>query len=191
MATAKKAKLPVSGKYTGPLADPIYEPIGLLGGLPGVREAAQARAREQQILKFRILFNWHGIDPDAPNAWSALAIALALAHVPGMKVVHELKRARGRKKSWKAGLGLKLVRDVENLRAKKPMTTLAAIQALKKNIAKGWSTHSEANLITRHREARKAEQRRRALAKQLMASPSSQMMGGIFGISPPKTDENR
>jgi hypothetical protein len=41
-----------------------------------------------------------------------------LTHVPGMKVIHDFKRARGRKRSWRADLGVELVRDVEAQKAK-------------------------------------------------------------------------
>ena len=52
----------------------------------------------------------------------------------------------------------------------------------------GWRTYTLPNLITRHREARKAEQNRRRLAEQLKASPISQAMGAVFGVG--LTDEN-
>jgi hypothetical protein len=172
-------------KYTGQLAEPIYEPIGgLLAEF--TRNAAERRAQEQQVLKLRALFAWYGIDSTTPDAFTGLAIALALAHVPGMKVIHDFKRRRGRKRSWKAGLGVELVRDVEALQAQRVMTTKEAIQALRKNKTKGWHDFTEQNLTTRHREARTAERKRRIMAQQLMVSPPSPMMGGIFGLSPPK-----
>src|SRR3954453_17244973 len=34
-------------------------------------------------------------------------------HVPGMKVIHDFKRARGRRRSGGLGLGVEVVRDVE------------------------------------------------------------------------------
>ena len=53
---------------------------------------------------------------------------------------------------------------------------------------KPWRTYTLANLITRHREARKVEQHRRRFAEQLKASPISQAMGAVFGVG--LTDEN-
>jgi hypothetical protein len=190
MATKSKPSksLASRGKYTGQLAEPIYEPIGgLLAKL--MRPTAKERALEQQALKLQALFAWHGVDSTAPNAWTSLAIALALAHVPGMQVVHEFKRQRGWKKSWKAGLGVELVRDVEAQTAKHPSTTLKAIRALAKDKTKGWRVYTEQNLLTRHREARKAEQRRRLMAKQLMVHPTSPIMGGYSDSCPQKPTE--
>src|SRR4051812_47531190 len=104
MATTSQRNKPLAsrGKYTGQLGEPIYEPIGgLLADI--MRPAAEKRALEQRALKIQSLFAWHEIDSTVPNAWMSLAIALALAHVPGMQVVHEFKRRRGRKRSWKFG----------------------------------------------------------------------------------------
>lgn len=186
--TKRKRKAPASiGRYLGPLSEPIYEPIvGLLAEI--MRPAAEKRARQQQFLKLKALFVFYKIDETGPNAWRSLAIALALVHVPGMQIIHDLKKRRGRKRSWKAGLGIELVRDVEAVRAKRSINTEEAIRALMKDKAKAWHVYSEENLITRHREARRAEQKRRIMAEQLLASPTSQVMGGLFGISPEKTD---
>jgi hypothetical protein len=174
------------GGYTGELATPIYEPVaGGEGGLGGGKAEAERRASDQRILKMEKLFDRYSIDPDEPDAGMCLAVKLALAHVPGMQVCHELRK-RGRKRSWKDGLGIELVRDVDALRQAKKMTFKRAIEELKKN--KRWRTYGLANLTTRHREARKLEQRRRRLAEQLKASPVSQAMGAVFGVG--LTDEN-
>jgi hypothetical protein len=190
VATKRRAKpFGLSRKYTGELAEPIYEPIwGLLAELS--RPEAERRALERQALKLQALFAWYQLDSTAPNAWKKLALFLAQVHVPGMEVIHEVKRRRGRKRSWKAGLGIELIRDVEAVQAKQRGTMQDAIRALLKDKKKGWHSYTEASLLTRHREARKAEQKRRTMAKALMASPGSKLMGGIFGSFPPKTDGN-
>jgi hypothetical protein len=182
MTTKPRARKPfdLSRRYTGELAEPIYEPIlGLLAEL--LRPEAERRAKERQTLKLKALFDWYQLDASAPNAWRSLALVLALVHVPGMQVVHDSKQRRGRKRSWQAGLGIELVRNVEAVQARGSMTTQDAIRQLRKDKAKGWHLYTEQNLITRHREARRAEQRRRILAKQLMDSPKLSIMGGIFG----------
>ncbi len=180
-------KPPLPGGYTGELATPIYEPeAGGVGGLGGSKAEAERRTVEQRILKMEKLFDWYSIGSDEPDAGMCLAVKLALAHVPGMQVCHELRK-RGRKRSWKDGLGIELVRDVDALRQAKKMTYEQAIEELQKN-KKPWGTYTLANLITRHREARKVEQRRRRLAEQLKASPVSQAMGAVFGVG--LTDEN-
>jgi hypothetical protein len=102
-----------------------------------------------------------------------------------MQVRHELRK-RGRKRSWKDGLAMQLVRDVAELRRTKRLNYEEAIKELHKR--KRWSAYTVPNLITRHREARKVEERRLRLAEQLKASPVSQAMGAVFGVH--LTDEN-
>ena len=120
------------GGYTGELATPIYEPVaGVEGGLGGGKAEAERRASDQRILKMEKLFDRYSIDPDEPDAGMCLAVKLALAHVPGMQVCHELRK-RGRKRSWKDGLGIELVRDVDALRQAKKMTTSRPSRSLKR-----------------------------------------------------------
>jgi hypothetical protein len=119
MKTRKRAN---KSPYTGELATPIYEPVPFVGGLGGGKAEAERRTREQQILKMEKLFDWYSIGPDEPDAGMSLAVKLALAHVPGMQVLQEPPKRRGRKRSWKDGLGIELVRDVEALRQTEKMT---------------------------------------------------------------------
>ena len=105
-----------------------------------------------------------------------------MAHVPGMQVRHELRR-RGRKRTWKDGLGSELVRDVAALQTEK-MNYNQAIAELKKDKEKPWRAYTLPNLIARHREARKVEQQCRRLA---VASPLWKL-GAMFGMG--RTDEN-
>ncbi|MET4418274.1 hypothetical protein [Bradyrhizobium sp. RT3a] len=173
-------------EYTGELATPIYEPVAAgAGGLFGDKAEAERRTAEQRISKMEQLFNWYSIDPDEPDAWMFLAVQLAAAHVPGMQVRHV--RKRGRKRTWKDGLGIELVHDVAALQqTKKKMSYVQAIKELHKR--RRWSAYTVPNLVTRHREARKVEERRLRLAEQLKASPVSQAMGAVFGVG--LTDEN-
>jgi hypothetical protein len=156
-----------------------------VGGLGGSKAEVERRTAEQQILKMEKLFDWYSIDPDDPDPGMCLAVKLALAHVPGMQVRHELRK-RGRKRSWKDGLGIELVREVAALQQTKKMSYEQAIEELRKKSP--WSAYTPANLITRHREARTVEQRRRRFAEQFKASPLSQAMGTVFGVG--LTDEN-
>ena len=71
------------------------------------------------------------------------------------------------------------------------MTDGQAIEKLRHDKKKRWGSYTQANLVTRHREARKEEQRRRYLAEQFKASPISQAMGAVFGMGPAsETDGN-
>ena len=117
------------------------------------------------------LFDWYSIDPDEPDAGMCLALKLAMAHVPGMQVRHELRKLH-----------------VAALQQNKKLNYEQAIEELQKNKKKPWRNYSLPNLITRHREARKVEQRRRRFAEQFKASPLSQAMGTVYGVG--LTDEN-
>ena len=66
-----------------------------------------------------------------------LALKLAMAHVPGMQIRCE-PRKRGKKPSWKNGLGIELVRDVAALRKSKKVTYQQAIAELRMNKEKPW-----------------------------------------------------
>lgn len=172
-------------RYTGDLATPIYEPVAAVVGGPGESEAEAMRQIAEQLgLKLNKLFDWYAIDPARPDAWMCLALKLALAHAPGMQVRHELRK-RGRKRTWKDGLGSELVRDVAALQQEKKINYAQAIAELRKE--KPWRTYTHPNLITRHREARKVEQHRQRLTEQILASPLWKL-GAMFGMD--RTDEN-
>jgi hypothetical protein len=162
----KKRKTFSHRKYTGKLANPIYEPI--FGGL--LSELAR---------------------PQAPNAWEKLAIFLALTHVPGMQVIHEPKGKRGRKPSWKDGLANEVLNEVKALRPGHNSYE-AAIRELRADKSKIWKRYTLPNLITRHREARRAEAKRRLLAKALANTGTTPVMGaGLLGaIGSLRADEN-
>src|SRR5262245_28863651 len=174
--------------YTGELATPIYEPVSLVGGLGGSKDEAEGRAQEQRLVKMEKLFDWYSIDPDEPDAGMCLAVTLALAHVPGMQVLHEPQKRRGRKRSWEDGLGSELVRDVDALRQNETMNDKQAIETLRNDKKSRWSSYSQANLIARHREARQVERDPRRFAER---SSFSQAMGTVFGMGiSPRTAEN-
>jgi hypothetical protein len=187
MSRESRNKSTFTTRYTGELATPIYEPLVCVGGLGASEAEAERRAFERWRLKIGKLFDWYAIDPKAPNAWKHLAIMLASDHVPGMQVRYELQKRRGRKPSWKDGMGFELVRDVAELQSTKEMNYAHAIAELRKNKEKPWHRYTPSNLITRHREARKVAQNRRRLVEQLETSPLWKL-GVMFGPYP--TDEN-
>jgi hypothetical protein len=119
----------------------------------------------RQAKKMGRLMHWYKIDPDSEDSWYALAFALAKAHVPGLRVIHAFKPKRGRKQSWKAGLAAALLRDVEKLQKQQQRISMsAAIRLLRKDKDKQWRQYTEQNLVTRHREARRAVQQRKPRA---------------------------
>jgi hypothetical protein len=137
--------------YTGDLATPIEPDV--VGSLRrSESESEFTRGLTKRVgLKFKELFDWYGIDPNGPDAGMHLALKLAVAHVPGMQFSRR-PRNRGRKRTWKAGLGKELQRDVAALQQAKKLNNKQAIAELHKE--KRWRVYSIANLITRHREAR-------------------------------------
>ena len=173
MSRKSRGRKSNSADYTGDLATPIEPDF-----VRGENEAeVKRRLVEQVALKLNKLFEWYRIDPNGPDAGMHLALKLAFAHVPGMQFRVE-HRKRGRKPTWKDGLGSELVRDVAALQQAKKLNHKQAIAALHKE--KRWRAYSIANLITRHREAR-----RRRSTEQF--SPLSKLRE-LFEMA--KTDEN-
>ena len=159
-AAANRIKSVQISKYTGQLAEPIYEPTSSGVHPHGRKREAEIQASIRQAKKMGRLMNWYKIDPDSGDCWYSLAWALAIAHVPGLRVIHAFKPSRGRKPSWKAGLAVELLRDVEALRAQKRISISAAIRILCEDKNSPWRKFTEGNLVTRHREARKIERQR-------------------------------
>lgn len=156
-----KAKNPKSFaqslKYTGELAQPIYEPKSI--GVAGRAREAEMSASIRQARKLGRLMHWYRIDPDSEDSWYSLALALAIEHVPGLRVIYAIRPKHGRKRSWKAGLGDELIRDVDTLQKKLKIKMSAACLLLSKDDK--WRQYSEQNLVTRHREARRAARQRK------------------------------
>jgi hypothetical protein len=189
MKTKKGANKPA---YSEELATPIYEPVpDVDGDLSAIEAEAERRVFEQRVLKMEKLFDWYSIDPDDPDPGMVLAVKLALAHVPGMRVLQEPQKRRGRKRTWKDGLDRELLRDVDALRQTEKLNYEGAIEKLRKDKKKRWGSYTQANLIARHRDARTVEQHRQYLAEQLKTSPISQAMGAVFRVGPfSKTAKN-
>ena len=181
---SKKSRANISNfadSYTGDLATPI-EPAAVWRSPDESEAEVKRRLVEQLALKSNKLFEWYGIDPNRPDAWMNLALKLAVAHVPGMQFRHE-PRKRGRKRTWKDGLGMELACDVDALQQNRKLNHKQAIEELLKKNEK-WRAYTRPNLITRHREARKNHRR---LTEQLLASPLWKL-GAKYGWG--RADEN-
>ena|SRR6266478_1425127 len=156
----KKRPLASGVCYEGPLAEPIYESalagwFGFVAGRSGAEQ--EDLVRGERILKLPLLLQLYGIDEHSPNAWADLAWALACDHVPGMQAINQVSRKRGRKPSWKSGLGRKLLREVDALREKKKIGIKEALKELRDDKTKGWKKHPIDSLGSRYREAARAE----------------------------------
>jgi hypothetical protein len=156
----RKRVLPSGVAYNGPLAEPISP--SFLDVALGTTEQSAYPVR---MRKLGILMGKYGIDESDPEAWMKLALWLSLDHVPGMQIVSRRLTRSGRPKTWKAGLGERLVLDVGNLCAKKKLATIEAIRWLKKN-SPDWKRFTVQNLEVRHREAARAQQKRVSIDPQ-------------------------
>jgi hypothetical protein len=151
--------------YLGPLAEPIHVSFHAVW----LGADAEDLVRRQRILKLPLLLKLYGIDERSPNAWVELAWALACDHVPGMQAIHQVRRKRGRKPSWKSGLGRELLREVDALRTKKKIGIEEALEELRGDKAKGWKNYSLNSLGPRYREAVRAEKTELKLLSATMA----------------------
>ena len=143
---AKAGETPVKRRrYVGELAVPIISPD------PPTFEGAVTRERVQkfwrnhrkherkaeQLIKQKIsqkmglLMKHYGISD--PNDMSALALALAFAHVPGFKIVPETKTKKGRKRIWDGPRLLELFETVEMLKSKHNFTEKIALKFMVNN----------------------------------------------------------
>jgi len=154
--------------YAGELLEPIYIPA------EDILTESDRHVEEidRKITKLLALLDWYGI-ADTKHKWFQLSLALAAQHVRGFRVVHEPPRKRGKPRTWKAGLGDELVRDVESLIGKKKMTREKAIKLLRADPSSRWHGYTVPNLVQREREARRAMKERRRLIAGVGLVPSA------------------
>src|SRR5688500_12500801 len=96
-------------KFSGPLAEPIYEQVGAgLLGIPTPSETAE-RVLDRQCEKLLLLLDHYKIDRAHVSRWFLLSLGLALDFVPGMEAATSPRGKPGRKRTWKVGLGEELV----------------------------------------------------------------------------------
>jgi hypothetical protein len=200
MSKSTKSRTRKPRIYSGDLAKPIYVPLvrpNVAGDSSNrqpteldahARYRKMAEARYLQINKFLKLFEFYEIDSLNKLKWYQLALALAERHVPGFRVVYDVRPKTGRRRTWKAGLGDDLVRDVEALTAKRKMTIEDAIKKLRTDSSK-WRRYTVPNLITRDREARREQKERDRLVSDLKKSGLIAGFGGLtWPGSSPSTD---
>jgi hypothetical protein len=133
-------------KYTGALAQPIYVDLDQLDDEHQLKEVWHTQTAE----KLPLLFKHYKIDPSDEQSLEILATCLALSHVPGMQLALRPKR---RPRTWKAGLGVDLVRAVEDVKSRTGKGTEAAIAELKEQSGGMWKRYTVENLGARYREA--------------------------------------
>jgi len=135
-------------KYAGALAQPIYVDVELYPEAT-LKEMCQTRAAENMLL----LFKHYKINSSHEQSWEKLAFQLAFDHVPGLRLA--LRPKVGPKPKWKAGLGDKLVRAVEDVKSRTgKRKEKDAIARLKEESGAMWGHYTVENLGARYREAR-------------------------------------
>jgi len=167
-----------SHTYAGALAKPIY--WDALSGEP------DDWIKEQVAEKMALLLEHYMIDP-SEDCWWKLALKLAREHVPGLQISFRPKR--GRKPTWKTGLGDELVRAVEDVKSRTGKLTKDAIAKLKAEPRGKWKTYTAQSLGARYREAKHRQERFRKLveaARELRAQ--GQTLDGLWALLP--IDEN-
>jgi|EndMetStandDraft_8_1072994.scaffolds.fasta_scaffold510064_1 hypothetical protein len=165
---ARKRRAP----YAGALAQPIY--VDAVSGEPA--DWIKAQVTE----KIALLFTHYRIDP-SENCWWQLAVNLAFEHVRGLQVSFRPKR--GRKPTWKTGLGDELVRAVEDVKSRTGKRTEDAITQLKEEPGGIWGRYTVENLRTRHREAKRhQEQFRKAVKAARELRARGQTLGGLLDL---------
>jgi hypothetical protein len=152
-------------EYTGVLANPIYlaaDLSHLVDPSGNLERIERNRGIKELIAKLPALFKWYEIDMGSKDDWKYLALALAKAHVPGMRISKDPKSRRGPKPKWGPGLGdRELLRGVES-RLKKGLSLKKAVEQLIKETKSRATVES---LSTRFHEARRAEAQRREFEK--------------------------
>jgi hypothetical protein len=129
--------------YTGVLVERIY--------LHQHETVDQVMART--VRKIPLLFKHHKIDPSDAQSWQKLAVRLALAHVPGLQV----SMRGGRKPTWKAGRGDKLVRAFKDEQSQTGMGTKGVLRKLSEDKLGEWKGLTVENLGARLREAKRSQ----------------------------------
>ena len=170
-----------SPKYEGTLAEPIYEPVLVLGLLRDERLAkaqAQQRARLRVISKFPELFKWYGINPNSSQRWLQLAVQLAIAHVPGMQIqFRPVKKRPGTKPKWNRD-GPDLIQAVnaeiaaEKKQSGRKLPVIEALKRIKKGPNQKWLSSAE-SLARRYRAAVREQKKQARRINKMMDDPKS------------------
>jgi hypothetical protein len=193
-------------KYGGTLAEAINgstkwadiaDPSGRL------KTAMIKQVESERSRKLKDLCDWYKIPWDSENRWELLAVALACAHVPGMRITPRKVERRGRPRKWvPAAPGTELpiearelLRDVEYLRSEKGLTVKDAIEKLSQDETKKWHRFSLTPdvLLARYWDVHAADAKKQNVAAFFsQIDPETSPWGGLYKalIPPFPTDEN-
>jgi hypothetical protein len=153
-------------KFSGELNKPIVSNLTaflLMNSKPSENdlqkfwELESERIVHHQVEKLDLLLNHYGIKPDSEHRWVQLSICLAREIVPGMMVINQTKRSKGRPGKWNSGEGIKLIMHVEEIRKERNRGTRDAIRNMVKRYPDQWGLYKgkERDLEVRYWEAKK------------------------------------
>src|SRR5262245_9787359 len=134
-------------KYTGTLAEPIYEPIkpkiGMLSDQFGrgkdPAQEAKKRAVRRQCEKFAELFKHYKL---RPGDWATLACALAIEHVPGFEVYLRTAPQSGASTKWTPAQNDELIDAVNDILAGHEGLTIEEAVAHLRSDSTKWGEYS-------------------------------------------------
>ncbi len=149
--TEKKRVRRATRAYTGVLAQPLKISLPIGHGILGITDEQRIEHSkailDAQMAKIPALFAHYGLDPKKPKHALYLILLLAEDHVPGFRIAERRGAPR------KNGLDWDLYARVRLLEIKNGLSTVAACNALAKQLAKGkpnGSTLSAATLRRRY-----------------------------------------
>jgi hypothetical protein len=174
-----------SNGYSGRLAEPIYLQTGFalrVDPTGELEKAIKKRALSDLVSNLGELFKWYQVEIGTKDSWMHLALALAQSHVPGLQISGERRPRRGPKSKWGTDLDAELLREVEIRRSQKGLSITDAVAELIREKKEKFGAFTVVNLITRHRDARRAAAQREALEEALSQSePLIRALGSPLG----------
>ena len=158
-------KLP---RFSGALQTPIVRSLAdqtVTDGVRNIDEAMRNILRER-MEKLILLMKHYGLENEK-DPWLLLSLRLACAFVPGLTVLTDAPRGRGRPKGpkkWTSEARDKLITAVKAVQAEKPGRTIAhSVQILKKRNQGQWRTLNEARYYEALRDRALSERALRSL----------------------------
>jgi hypothetical protein len=130
-----------------------------------LEDLENTRISQLKWKRLNLLLDHYKIDTNLPKKWLALSLWLAHDHVPGMRVVSEPVRKKGRQR--KTNEYAELLLTVDRIRAEENKKISEAIRAMVKRYPKPWGSFKgkERSLQVRYSELKRAQNSGNALNK--------------------------
>ena len=175
-----------AAKLSGPLAEPIY--AARPDAATEDDEVWRSRISGRLLGKMDLLFEHYKIDPADSDCWLMLSFHLAIDFVPGMRLEPGLPPRKGRKRTWKAGLGDELLAAVDLTSKERCSNVRETIRYLARHDKK-WKVYSPQSLEVRHREATSRRKKYRQRIAELMAGDPPRNLAEMAALYHSHTDK--